>query len=292
MSAAALWGSSYPAISIAVREAGPLSIALVRGVAQSLMVAVALLLIRPSLSRFGWRWFLAVCAVGLLGGFFNVGQSLGVALAGAAIGGFVAGLYPLVAAATAPLVAGDSIGRGTWMALGICAIGVGLIAFPADMADGELGGILWAAASALAFGVFLPASRRIMNVAAFPPLAITLSVFLGLSLEAIAGIVLVGDASVPEHPSVSFVLAITWLILGAGVAPLVLVEVALKFTPTGDVAPYLFLAPVVSAVLSIALLGEVLSGPQLLGGGLVVAGLVVQTVAGTSGLRLSTPGET
>ena len=42
-SAAALWGSSYPAISVALRDAGPLSVALVRGIAQASIIIVAII---------------------------------------------------------------------------------------------------------------------------------------------------------------------------------------------------------------------------------------------------------
>jgi DME family drug/metabolite transporter len=291
VTAAVLWGSSYPAISVALREAGPLWIALVRGIAQSAIVGIALLLRRPSLPRSERRSWLVLGAVGVLGGFFNVGQSIAVALTGATIVGFVAGLYPLVAGATAPMLAGDRMGRETWMALAICAIGLALIAVPASRSDAEYSGIVVAAIAALAFGIFLPASRRLTSARAIPPLVVTLSVFLGLTLQATAGIAAFRDAGIPEHPSSSFVVALGWLILAAGVVPLVLVQLALRYNPTSTVAPYLFLTPLVSVLLSVLMLGEAVSAPQLLGGGLIVIGLMVQTATNIAAPASKTSGQ-
>lgn len=102
--------------------------------------------------------------------------------------------------------------------------------------------------------------------------------FLALSLESLVALAAVGDPGVAMRPSGSFVVAMVWLVVAAGVLPLVLVEVALRSSPTSSIASYLFLAPVVSALLGAILLGEVLSPTQLLGGCLVIAALLLPSL--------------
>lgn len=276
--AAILWGSSYPAIGVAAREAGPLSIALLRGLAQSLIVITVFFTVRPSLPRVPVRWWLALGLVALLGGSFNVGQSVAVSISGASAVGFVAGLYPLVAIVAAALLARERLASIAWVAVGLGGVGAGLVAFRAGAFDRDLGGLAMAALAALAFGLFLPASRALTRKLATPPLLTTLGVFLALSLESLVALAAVGDPGVAARPSGSFVVAMVWLVVAAGVLPLVLVEVALRSSPTSSIASYLFLAPVVSALLGAILLDEVLSPAQLLGGCLVIAALLLPSL--------------
>jgi drug/metabolite transporter (DMT)-like permease len=282
-SAAVLWGSTYPAIAIAAREAGPISIALVRGVLQSAILAVVLLLVRPALPAFDRRSYAALAGVAVLGAFFNVGQSASVAFAGAAVGGFVTGLYPVIASVTGAWLAREQRSRSTTTALLICVVGLAMITLPSSGSTSQLGGVLMGAIAAAAFGVFLPASRKLMVATSFSPLVVTLAVFLALTLEAGLGVALVGDAGLPRAPSAPFVVAMGWLIVGGGITPLLLVQLALRYSPTMTVAPYLFLAPAVSVILSFAIVGDAPSRLSILGGTLIVIGLVVQTL-GESGL--------
>ncbi len=288
LAAAVLWGTSWPAIAFALEGLSPLGIAFVRGIAQGTLLLVLLVALtggreygfnamrwRPTAHQIG-----ALVGLGLLGGFFNVGQSYAVELSGTASASFVAGLYPVVAVVAAPFVLSEPMTRRTVTAIVAAAVGVLLVANIGAAETSHVAGLALAALSATAFGLYLVAARRLMSTAGLPPLVTTVAAFFATAVIAGALASVVGEPLV-RQPAPGVAVAIAWLVVVAGVLPLALTELAIRAIPTARSSPYLLVTPIVAASIGILVLGERLAPPQLAGAMLIVAGIAVATVAPT-----------
>jgi drug/metabolite transporter (DMT)-like permease len=279
--AAVLWGTSYPAIGIATRDAGPLSIALVRGVSQAVILGLALLVIRPTIPvaetarRPPPVWILA--GLGLLGGFFNVGQAIAVDASGPVASAFVAGLYPVLTVLFATLLIRE---RLSWRVLAGCllaAAGTVLLADLGQLDRAHVTGLAVAVLSAVTFALYLVASRHAMRAYAIPPLYPTLAVFGGVVVQTVLALAVTGDSPLPAAVTPVWLAAMAWLVLGSGIAPLAMSELSVRRAPLMRTSPYLFLAPLVAALIGLGPLGIGMSVAQLGGGALAVAGMVLAT---------------
>lgn len=284
LGAAVLWGTSFPATAVALHVSAPLSVALFRGLGQMAALGLALLMLAGlgrgvawgSISRRGW---LAVAALGALGAFFNVGQALSVELGGVVVPSLVAGMYPVAAVATAVVISREPLTRPAAAGIALATGGTVLLADPSVIGSDDLLALVLAALAAVSFGVYIAASRRLLTTQTVPPLAITMAVFVALVVESAAGLVLTGTSALPTHVTSEYLGAIVWLVLACGVAPLVMIELALRRAPVVRTSPYLFVSSVVAAVIGIWAFDERLSWLQIVGAMAAVGGIVVATVA-------------
>jgi drug/metabolite transporter (DMT)-like permease len=286
--AAVLWGTSWPAIAIALSGLSPLGIALFRGGVQGIVLLLLLAAVTgrrvEGFNLLRWRptarQTTMLIGLGLLGGFFNVGQSYAVELSGSASASFVAGLYPVVAVVAAPFVLTEPITRRSMLAVGLAGLGVLLIASPGSADGAHLAGVGMGALAAVSFGLFLVLGRRLMASATLPPLVTTVAAFFGTAVVASAISAVVAGPLV-RSPGPELALAMAWLVVVAGVLPLALTEIAIRAVPTARSSPYLFITPLVAVFIAVLGLGERPSAIQLLGGALVIVGIAVATSAPT-----------
>ena len=136
--AAVLYGTSWVATGVALTGFTPFSLAAWRSpVTVALLLPIILWVTRPAANaplpssatpaRRGWLVRLLV--LGLLGGpGFGIGMNVSIMLTGAAITAFIAGAYPVLASALAPLILGERVRLAAIVGLGLAFVGTLLIA--------------------------------------------------------------------------------------------------------------------------------------------------------------------
>ena len=286
--AAVLYGSAYVATSFALRSFSPLGASAARGLLCAALLGALLLLpvasgLRPTRLSRAAAWRLAV--LGLLGGaIFIVAMNVAVALAGATITAFVAGLYAVLAAALAVPVLGERPERTTVASLGVALVGTVLLSGLGPSAE-LAGGIGVGLAAAVAFALFLVLSRRWSAAYALPGPTVAFAA-LGLSGAGVAALIpLLGDRGLTGPTVPEAVAAVVWLAVGPGALAAMLVVDSMRRLAARRASAFLLLNPPTAAVGAWLLLGEQLTPVQLLGGALVLLAM-----AGASGLRRTSPG--
>ena len=276
---ALLWGTSFPATRILLRDLPPLGAAAWRTFLA--LVAIALLLaVRGKLAELrparGYGLRLAVLA--LLGGaVFIIGLNVSVFLTGASISSFVTGTYPLLAVVIAAVLLGEPMGRRVFVALGVAAVGLVLLARPGG-AHVELLGVVVAFGAALSFGLYLALARKWRSAERLPTL--TVAFYLLLSSVTVTSLLqaVIDPSGLRLDLSTEGWAALIWLALPASALPHVLVITTLRRLPAGRAAPFLMLMPISGTVISAFLLGERLDVLQLVGAGLILAGIAGATI--------------
>jgi drug/metabolite transporter (DMT)-like permease len=87
------------------------------------------------------------------------------------------------------------------------------------------------------------------------------------------------EAPHPAEVTVDYVAAITWLVVACGVAPLVMIELALRRAPVVCTSPYLFVTSPFPLSSASGWFGEHPSTVQIAGGIAALAGILVATLA-------------
>ena len=276
---ALLWGSSFPATRILLRDLPPLGAAAWRTLLA--LAAIALLLaLRGELAQLraahGYRLRLAVLAI-LGGAAFLIGLNVAVFLTGASVSSFVTGTYPLLAVVIAAVLLGEPMGRRVVVALGVATVGLVLLARPGGP-HVELLGVAVALGAALSFGLYLALARRWRSAERLPTL--TVAFYLLLSSVTVTGLLqaVIDPSGLALDLSTEGWAALVWLALPASALPHVLVITTLRRLPAGRAAPFLMLMPISGTVISAILLGERLDLLQLVGAGLILLGIAGATI--------------
>jgi len=280
--ASLLWGTSWVATGFALRGFSPLAVAGWRGLVGVAFIAVYLALDptrlaadhdRPRVPRVA-----RVVLLGLLGGgAFQVGMAYAVDLAGATLAAFVAGLYPILVAAGAGLVLGERPGRYVAGGLAVAFGGVVLLA-GFDPTGASPAGLAIGLAAAAAFAAYLLLTRRWAAAWRLPTPVIATSVMAMSALVALPLAWLADPAGLVSDGGMGPVLAILWLAGPVGAVAQAAAVAGVRRLPSDRSAAIFLLNPLTAALLAAALLGERLGPLQVLGCGLVLAGVALATV--------------
>jgi drug/metabolite transporter (DMT)-like permease len=284
--AAVLYGSAYVATAIALRSFTPVTIGAWRGLVGAAVVAIVVLVagMRATIPERLDReavWRLGI--LGLVGGaIFIVAVNAAVALIGASVTAFVAGLYAVSAAVLAIPLLGERLERSTLAALLAALVGTALLA---DVRTGEATalGIGLALVAALCFGLFLVLSRRwgVSHGLTGPVVGLATLTISGILCLVLA--IATGEPMIPPAPRLDAVLAIAWIAVAPGAAGQVLVVAGMRRLEARHASAMLLLNPPTAAVLSVLLLGEGLSPIQLVGAAAVLVAIAV--ASGVAGIR-------
>lgn len=179
-------------------------------------------------------------------------------------------LYPALVMLLAWAVRGDRPGRGGLLALGLAMAGIALaIGFPSRRLDPL--GVLLGLCSSLGYAVYMFLGERLQR--GLGPLAATrwISTFAALLVLAL------GPAAGGIHPALP---AGAWpsvvgLAVFGTVLPTALVLAGLRRISATEASIACTIEPIATAALGALLLGEHLTAPQLAGGGLVIAAVLV-----------------
>jgi drug/metabolite transporter (DMT)-like permease len=285
-----LYGTAYVAIAVALDGFTPVGIAVVRGVLGG--VALLVLLVVPGLaeqrpSRIGLAGIGRLAILGVFGGgIFILALNEAVALSGATVTAFVAGLYAVVAAAVAVPVLGERLHSSTVLALIAALVGTALLSGLLG-GQGSSAGIGMALVAAGSFGMFLVLSRRWSAPFRLSGVTIALA---SLGVAAVVAVLIAlasGDAVVRQPLETSAALAMIWIALGPGAAAAVLVVLGMQRLPAQRASLLLLLNPPTATALAFVVLGERLDAVEIAGALLILVSIGV--ASGALPTRMAAP---
>lgn len=278
--AVAVWGGSFIATKIAVRETSPFTVVSLRFGIGVLVLAVAVAR-RGDFVVPGWRDLLRFLAIGTLG--ITVHQWLqvtGLVTAQASTTAWIITATPLTMAIVGWIVLGERLGRRQGVGIAMGAAGVLLIVSRGDwasLARGSFGsfGDLLVSLSTITWALFSVYSRRALQRHAAAPMM--LYVMTGGWLMAL--VPWVAGGRIPEVAQLSAAGWASLVFLGVFCSGLAYVfwYDALRALPTAKVGSLLYLEPLVTMVAASAMLGEAITAASIAGGIVILAGVRVAT---------------
>jgi drug/metabolite transporter (DMT)-like permease len=265
-----IWGSTYLGIEVAMRTLPPLLMLSLRFLVAG---AVLWLLVgrgqRPTLRH--WRAAAVIGAALLL--FGNGGVALAQETIDTGTVALIVGSVPLWLALLDRVFLGQRLAPAAVAGL---VVGFGGVAFLAgDVGGGSLGGAALVLVASLAWAAGSLYARR----AAAPPRPLT-----GAALQMLAGGVLLGLAGLargeagevdPAAVSGASVIALVYLIAIGSLVGFSAYVWLLRNAPTSLVGTYAYVNPVVAVALGTLVLGEPLDARVLLGGGAILAAVIL-----------------
>jgi drug/metabolite transporter (DMT)-like permease len=268
---ALIWGSTFVTVQNALDAVGPLTF-----VAWRFTMASALLigLFHQRLRAMTWQEALSGGLIGvwLAGGY--IFQTIGLQTTTTAKTGFITGLSVVIVPVLATVLLRRPPGR--WSVVGIVAATIGLAVLSLNRDFSVATGDLWVLACALMFAL------QIVTVAQFSPHfdPIRLSVSQIVAVMILAN----GSAFAFETPSLNLPLEIWGAIAFTGVVATALVYslqvYVQRFTTPTHTALLFSLEPVFAALFGWWLAHETLGAKELIGCGLILAGMIVAELGG------------
>ena len=280
--AAILWGASFLLTKVVLTQLGPMSTAALRWA----VAAVALIIVsaatargrdvlRRALRHDAWSFV----GLGLVGvSLFYAFQNLALVYTTSIDVGLIMNGVPILTAVLAVWLLGEQLPRRAIGGVVIALVGVTLITLggltEADQTARArvLGGLLAVLATLLA-SLYIVGGKR--AVTTYDPLTVTAlaGLFGALMLIPVAA-----WEGVALHLSIGVWAALLGLALGSGAAANWLWWRAAYHLPVSRVGVFLYITPLVSTILGVALLGEPLTVATVAGAGFVVGGvMLVQT---------------
>lgn len=274
--AAVLWatlGLFYKGLASA-HDLPPVTIVLFRATIASLTLFPLLVWRQRSWPKLEWRDWLFFAVFGLVGvAAFFVVYAYAITLTGVGVAAVLMYTAPAWVTLFGALFLGERLNWRKGVALVLACIGCALVGRVYDLASARLNlaGILAGLGAGLAYGLYILFSKVAQRRhTAWTTLAYALgfgALFL-LPLQSPAAL-----TRALATPSLLFWLVMMGLVptLGAGVA----FNAALRRIPAGNASIVATLEPAIATLLGWAFLGERLEVPQLLGGGLILAAVVI-----------------
>lgn len=282
--AAVLFGTAWVATDIAMRSFTPVAAAFWRGAMAAVLLGGVVVILwargRFDLRGADRRSVVHLVSLGLLGGpVFGLAMNFAIADAGATIAAFVAGAYPVLAAALAPFVLREPLSRGAAAGFVLALLGAVLLT-ELDVTRAPLTGIAIGAGGALAFATYLLLLRRWARGARPDPLLVpeltaTSVVVMTAVVLLVVELVREPEALLPASVEAGPLAAIAWLAVGPGCLSQLFIAVAARRITARRSAAFLLLNPVTAAITAPLLLGEMLSPVQSLGALFVLAGIAL-----------------
>lgn len=237
------------------------------------MASAAMLLLAPrAISRLSPEVRRRALVLGALYGVAQILQTTGLAHTSASVSGFVTGMYVVFTPLLAAVVLRTRITWLTWGAVVLAVTGLGVLTLEASpFADGGLG-----YGEALTLVAALVYALHIVGLGAWsrPADAIGMSILQCLVITAICLVAAVPDGvTVPERASDWA--AVLYMALFAGAAALLGQTWAQAHLPPTQSAIIMSMEPVFAAAFAVTLGEESIGSRMLLGGGLVIAGMLL-----------------
>ena len=271
-----VWGASFIATKIALREVGPFTVIVLRFGIGTLVLFAAVA------RRGGFYWpplddLLSFAAIGVLG--ITLHQALqvtGLVTAQASTTAWIITATPLIMALVGRVVLGERVGWRQFLGIAVGAVGVLLVVSRGDwvsLARGSFGSIgdLLVGLSTLTWALFSVYSRRALqrHAAATMMLYVMAGGWLATAFPwAVAGRVAeVSRLTAAGWTSIAFL-----GVLCSGLAYVYWYD-ALRVLPAARVGALLYLEPLVTMAVAGALLGEVVTAGSIVGGGIILLGV-------------------
>lgn len=276
--AAILYGSAYPATSVALRSFTPIGVAaLACTIALPFVIALGFTgwLPRPDYRGISEpARFVRLVALALLGGLLFIALvNSAVALSGPTVTGFVAPLYAIAAAVLAVPLLGEPIRPRTIVAFAIALVGTALLAGAAP-GVGSVTGVVLALAAAVSFGLYMVLARRWSERYGLDGTLLTVANLIGRGPVLLAvELVRPAGSIVPVDPDPAAVAAILVIAFGASSTANLLLIASVRRVAAARSSAALLLTPIASASIGVVVLGDTMAPIQVVGGVLTVVGI-------------------
>jgi drug/metabolite transporter (DMT)-like permease len=278
ITAAALWGTAFPAISLALEGFRPGALAFWRAVVAAATLGGWLLLSgRLRLPRAAGSWA-RLFVLSLAGtGVFWTAQTIAVGNSTPVNAAFLIGIYPAAITALAPLLLGEPLRGRNFLALGSALMGAYLVlsngALLSLFASDTLVGDLFALLAAASFGVYLILGRKWRDRLGVSSEGLTLMTFV-LSLP-LLGVFALFDGGIGGDITSRSAGGLLWLGVGCSTGAFLALNRALRAGAVTRSSVHLMAMPLVAALVSWLIFGSVLQPLQWVGGGLVLLGIAL-----------------
>jgi drug/metabolite transporter (DMT)-like permease len=279
--AVVVWGASFIATKIAVRETSPFTVICLR-------FGIGVLVLFVSVARRGGfyvpppRDLLRFVAIGILGITLHQGlQVTGLVTAQASTTAWIITATPLTMAVVGWMVLGERLRRRQLLGIAIGAAGVLLVVSRGDwaaMTRGSFGSIgdLLVSLSTVTWALFSVYSRQALQRHA----AATMMLYVMAGGWLTATLPWVALGGLREAAALSWAGWASLVFLGVFCSGLAYVfwYDALRVLPTARVGVLLYLEPLVTMAVASAMLGEVITAAAIAGGLVILAGVRVASV--------------
>jgi drug/metabolite transporter (DMT)-like permease len=271
-----VWGASFIATKVALRDVSPITVVWLRFAMGVIILGIAV----NARKQFAWpkrnEW-LYFALLGFLGITFHQWlQSTALTTSRASTTAWIVATTPVFMALLGWLILKEKL---TWLQTAgilLAALGVILVVSNGNLASLELGqfgepGDILVLISALNWAVFSALSRR--GLASHPA---TRMMFYVMTLGWLfTGILFFSGPGLPEIPQLTFNgwLGVSFLgIFCSGLAYIAWYD-ALQVLPTGQLGAFLYLEPPVAMIVAALILAESITWAGLLGGGIILFGV-------------------
>ena len=269
-----IWATGFIVAGIVASHADPLTFLAVRHVA-SIVVFIALsLAVRAAWPREPRAWRDAIVAGMLLHGVYLGGVFWSVAHGlPAGMAALVTGLQPLLTALLAAPLLHERLVARQWGGIAVGLVGVGLIVAP------RLGPVDGVPLLAL-MGAFLATLSFALGTLWQKYSVPRLDLRVNATIQYVGALLLTAPVALAFEDnrfdgSPALWGALAWAVLGLSVGAISILLVLLRRGAASHVAPLLYLAPPLAALMALVLFGEPLAGVQVAGMVLAVAGAFI-----------------
>lgn len=259
-----VWGSTFFLIKGAVAHVDPMDFLAIRFVIAAAIMLVLFHRHLRGLSRTVWRDGLLL---GVVYGLAQVAQTWGLRVTDASISGFVTGTYVIITPILMWIVWRRPVARGLWISVVLAFGGLAVLSLSGFSADA---GALITLVSAVIYAVHIVLLERPSQRT--DPFALATVQMLGIAVTC-AVLSLPGGVALPADRSIW--MAILYTSVVAGILTLVLQTWAQRHLSPARTAVIMTLEPVFASAFAVVLGTESVTLRLLVGGGLVLAAMVV-----------------
>lgn len=270
-----VWASAFVGIRAGLHGYSPTSLALLRYVIASLMLAVYAKITRMPLPR--WRDIAGLLLTGIIGiALYTVALNSGEVSVSAGIANFLVNTSPVITALLAVILLKERLRLWGWIGILICISGVAIIAWSGGEGTHISVGALWVLGASLADGLYFVLQKP--SLARYSALQCTTYAIWGGTLALL--IFTPGLLTDLRHASWPATMAVGYLGIFPGAIGYLSWAYALARLPAARAASFLYLTPAVTLVIGWIWLGEWLPWLALLGGGLTLIGVICVNILG------------
>jgi drug/metabolite transporter (DMT)-like permease len=264
-----LWASAFPGIRAGLESYTPASLALLRYLVASAVLAVYALLTRMPLPRLRDLPGLFLC--GFLGfAYYNVALNAGELRVPAGMASFIIAAGPVFIALEALLLRSERLRPAGWLGIALSFAGVAVISLVGESGFALSLHALLILSAALASATYAVIQKRFLQSYGVLPF-LTYAIWTGTLLLLVFAPGLLRDLRAASPTA-------TWAVVYMGIFPGAIGygtwSYVLSRLPAAVAGSFLYLIPVLAALMAWLWLGEMLPGSAILGGALVIAGVV------------------
>jgi drug/metabolite transporter (DMT)-like permease len=266
LAVAAAWGSSFPLTKALLDRMSALNFLAVRfSIAALLMIIVFF----PALRRLSRRALTTGLLLGLAYGVAQILQTIGLQYTPASISGFITGMYVVLTPLCAALLLRSAIGGRVWLGAGIGTVGLAILGLNGlSIGFGEAITL----ASALIYALHIVGLSAWADAKAALGMA-TVQLAVTALVSVLAALVVEGGVSMP---STGFDwAAIGYMAVVSGAVAMIVQSWAQAHLAPSRAAITMATEPAWAALFSILFLGEALTWRMAVGGGLMLAAMVI-----------------